>query len=172
MNKIRFLIIISSILSAFVLLAVATETADVNEPNEQEAKIQTEVMEEAEVKAVDANSPEATLMKAWTDVERAIDSEAKQWLKLEMNQRVELARAAQRATEAQMKLLKMIAETEGATQITAAIDKILETETAKVDEVLDEAREARRQERLKEMEERRKAREELRKSRRDKMNQP
>jgi GTP1/Obg family GTP-binding protein len=84
-----------------------------------------------------------------------------------MAQRIDFARTAQRTTEAQLELLKMIAESEGATQTVAAIDKILKDRAAKVDEVLDQAREERRQERIKELEEKRKAREEMRQNRRE-----
>jgi hypothetical protein len=170
-EKVRFLVLCGAILSACVLLAVAAEPAEVNESTTEETTTHAEGMEEAEAEATEPNSPEARLARAWADVERAVDSEAKHWLELEMAKRVEFAKAAQRATEAQLHLLRMIAESEGAMQTVAAVDKIVEVRAARVDEVLDEAREARRQERLKEMEERRKAREEMRKNRRERMGQ-
>ncbi len=167
MGKIRFLAIWGLILSACVLLAVAAETAEEDESTTEDAVMHAEETEQVEVEAAEPNSPEEMLKKAWVDADRAGDSEAKGWLELEMDKRIEFARAAQKTTEAQLQIVKMIAESEGATQTVAAIDKILEARVAKVDEVLDEAREARRQERIKELEERRKAREEMRKNRRD-----
>jgi hypothetical protein len=167
-DKTRLLVICGVILSAFVLIALA---ADMNEPADKKTITQPKDVNEAQAKPLDVNSPEAKLNKAWADADRASDSEAKGWLKLEMEQRVDFARAAMRTTEAQLDLLKMIAESEGAKQTVDAIDKILKARAAKVDEVLDEAREARRQERIKELEEKRKAREELRQSRREKVNQ-
>jgi hypothetical protein len=170
-EKIRFLAICGAILSACILLAVAAEVPEGDEPTTEETMRHAEGIEETEAEAAEPNSPEEMLKRAWADVNRANDSEAKRWLDLEMDKRIEFARASQRATEAQMRLLKLIAESEGASETVAAIDKILEVKKAKVDEVLDEAREAKRQERLKELEDRRKAREEMRKNRREKMGQ-
>jgi hypothetical protein len=170
-EKVRFLVLCGAILSACVLLAVAAESADENEPAAKENVMHAEAAEPNSPETAEPESPEARLRRAWADTERAVDNEAKHWLELEMAKRVEFARAAQRTTEAQLRLLRMIAESEGAMQTVAAIDKITEARAARVDEVLDEAREARRQERLKEMEERRKAREEMRKNRREKMGQ-
>ena len=168
MSKTRLLIILSVILSVITLIAFA---ADMNEPTNDEATMQSKDANEAQAAAPDPNSPEAKLDKAWSDAERANNSEARGWMELEMSQRINFARTAQRTTEAQLDFLKMIAESEGATQTVAAIDKLLEARAAKVDEVLDEAREARRQERIKEMEERRRAREEMRQNRRDRTSQ-
>jgi len=170
-EKVRFLVVCGAILSACVLLAVAAEMADENESTAEESVMHAERMEEEKTEATEPNSPEEMLKKAWADVDRASDSEAKHWLELEMDKRIEFARASQRTTEAQMRLLKLVAESEGATETVAAIDKILEVKSANVEEVLDEAREAKRQERLQQMEERRKAREEMRKNRREKMGQ-
>jgi len=170
-DRTRILVIYGMILSAFVLLALAADTAEENEPADDETVMQAEELDEAEAESAEPNVPETVLSKAWYNADRASDSESKQWLKLEMEQRIDFARAAKRTTEAQLHLLKMIAESEGATQTVAAIDKILEARAAKVDEVLDEAREAKRQERLKELEERRMAREEMRQKRRERSNQ-
>jgi hypothetical protein len=170
-DKTRLLVICGVILSVSVIMASATDTADVNEPADDETVMQYEDVNESQAETPEPNSPEAMLNRAWAEAERANDSEAKGWLKLEMEQRIEFARAAKKTTDAQLELLKMIAESEGATQTIAAIDKILEERAAKVDEVLDEAREARRQERIKELEERRRAREEMRQSRRERTNQ-
>jgi hypothetical protein len=170
-DKIRIIVICSVILSALVLMALAADTADVNKPEDDKTPMQAEDVNEVQDETLDPDSPEAKLNKAWADAERANDSEAKGWLKLEMEQRVDFARAAQRTTEAQLDFIKMIAEAEGATQTVAAIDKIIEDRATKVDEVLDEAREERRQARIKELEEKRKAREELRQSRRERSNQ-
>jgi hypothetical protein len=164
-DKTRLLVICGFILSVFVPIALAADTNDVNEPAENEAVMQLEDVNEAQTEVPDTNSPEAKLNKAWSDAERANDSEAKGWLKLEMAERINFARTAQRTTETQLELLKMIAESEGATQTVAAIDKLLEDRAAKVDEVLDQAREERRQERIKELEEKRKAKEEMRQNR-------
>lgn len=166
-NKTKLLAICCSILSVFVLMAFA---ADMNEPSDDETMMKSSDANET-AETLDPNSLEAKLNKAWFDAERANNSEAKGWLKLEMDQRVDFARAAQRTTEAQLEYLKMIAESEGAAQTVEAIDKLIEVRTAKVDEVLDEAREARRQERMKELEERRRAREEMRQKRRDRTSQ-
>jgi len=170
-DKTRLLVICSAILSVIVLVALAADTNEVSQPADNNTVMQHEDVNEAQAETPDPNSPEAKLNKAWVDADRANDSETKGWLKLELDQRIEFARAAKRTTDTQLDLLKMIAESEGATQTVAAIDKLLEARAAKVDEALDQAREARRQERIKEMEERRKAREEMRQNRRERTNQ-
>jgi hypothetical protein len=170
-DKTRLLVICGIILSVFALIALAADMAEENEPATDEAVMQFGDVNETQPEMPDPNSHEAKLNKAWADAERANNSEARGWLKLEMAQRIDVARAAKRTTDAQLDLLKMIAESEGAAQTVAAIDKLLEDRAAKVDEALDQAREERRLERIKELEERRKAREEMRQNRRERTTQ-
>ena len=174
------------ILSVVVLLSGATAADEEGEPNglQPEAagapeeplvpvpEVQGPARPEDVNAAGDANSFEARVERGWVEIEQAADSEARGWMALEMDKRTEFTRTAQRTTEVQLHLLRLVAESEGATQTVAAIDKILEARSAKVEEVLDEAREARRQERIKQREERRKALEEKLKSRREQTSQP
>jgi hypothetical protein len=161
-KKFRFLTCCGVILSVCVLLAVAD---DANEPVKEIKIEQVEAVNNVEIKTAEPNYIETEIDKAWADADRALDGEAKNWLNLEMDERVEFARASEKTTKSQFELLRLIAASEGATQTIEAMDKLLEARTAKVDEVLDEAREARRQEHLKDLEERRKAFEERRKRR-------
>lgn len=175
MAKVRFLVAAGVVLSVIGLLsAAAMEEAVVDEGQSVSAPSEKpqESRRAEEANVVDANSFEARVERGWVEVDQAADSEARGWMELEMDKRSEVTRAAQRTTEAQLQLLRLLAESESATQTVAAIDKILEARSAKVQEVLDEAREAKRQERIKQREERRKALEEKRKSRREQMSQP
>ena len=186
MERVRLLMVLGLILSVVVFLSVAAAADQEGEPNglqpeaagaPEEALVPVEEVrgpaEPQDVNAaVDANSFEARVERGWTEIEQAADSEARGWMALEMDKRIEFTRTAQRATEAQLQLLRLIAESEGATKTVAAIEKILEAKSTKVEEVLDETREARRQERIKQREERRKALEEKLKSRREQTSQP
>ena len=84
MDKTRLLVICGVILSVFVFSALA---ADVNEPANSEAVMQSADVNESQAATLDPNSPEAKLNKAWADAERANDGEAKGWLELEMSRR-------------------------------------------------------------------------------------
>jgi hypothetical protein len=165
-------------------LAVAAEPGDGNEPGQtlqQESAAgevapavtdETPIVEGAnDINAPDLNSPEEKLKKAWAEVNEATDSEARDWMDLETEKTLGLARASLRTTEAQLNLIKLVAQSEGATQTVAAIDEVLRIRSAKLDAVAERAKDARREERLREREERRKAIEERRKSRREQMNQ-
>ena len=176
MKKARFLVAAGVILSVIGFLAVAAMEEEPVADEGQSVSASSEEPQEsgqaAEANAVDANSFEARVERGWVEIEQATDSEAKGWMELEMDKRIEFTTAAHRTSEAELQLLRLIAESEGAAQTVAAIDKMLEARSAKVQEVLDEAREARRQERMKEREERRRALEEKRRSRREQTSQP
>jgi hypothetical protein len=118
---------------------------------------------------IDPNSPEAVLAEAWREFEMASSSEGRQLDGLDTAKRLRLARAAKRQSDAEFKLLRLVAEQEGAMKTVAVIDKMMAVRNQKLESALDEAKEARREEMIKEREERRKAIEERRKSRREQM---
>jgi hypothetical protein len=116
---------------------------------------------------LDLNSPEDKIAEAWKEFESASNGEGRQLNDLDTDKRFRLARAAKRQSLAELNLIRLVAEQEGATQTVEAIDKMIEMRSVKLDAALDEAKDARRQERMKEREERRRVLEERRKSRRD-----
>jgi hypothetical protein len=116
---------------------------------------------------LDPNSPEAKIAEAWKEFESASNGEGRQLNDPDTDKRFRLARAAKRQSLAELNLIRLVAEQEGATQTVEAIDKMIEMRLVKLDAALDEAKDARRQERMKEREERQRVLEERRKSRRD-----
>ena len=121
---------------------------------------------EAQV-VLDPNSPEAKIAEAWKEFESASNGEGRQLNDLDTDKRFRLARAAKRQSLAELNLIRLVAEQEGATQTVEMVDKMIEMRLVKLDAALDEAKDARRQERMKEREERQRVLEERRKSRRD-----
>lgn len=172
MRKIRFLMLFAIILSVFMFVAGSAD--DANEPvlNENEEAVQETEPNDADVVQAEPNETavaqeepeEITLEQAWTDANDAFDAESRSWMR-EGAEQVNIAKAALRTTETELRLLKMIAISEGADETVAAIDKLLQNRVAKVDELLDRAKNSRREEIMRQKEERRKAYEERRRNR-------
>lgn len=195
MEKIKFMLVLAAILSGCVLFAWAEGPEEEAEPGQSQEgqtipgvdeSIMHEMMgavlvdpnspkaqavldpnsPEAQV-VLDPNSPEAKIAEAWKEFESASNGEGRQLNDLDTDKRFRLARAAKRQSLAELNLIRLVAEQEGATQTVEAIDKMIEMRLVKLDAALDEAKDARRQERMKEREERQRVLEERRKSRRD-----
>ncbi len=195
MEKIKFMLVLAAILSGCVLFAWAEGPEEEAEPGQsQEGQTIPGVAEsimhemgavlvdpnspEAQAaldpnspldpnSSLDPNSPEAKIAEAWKEFESASNGEGRQLNDLDTDKRFRLARAAKRQSLAELNLIRLVAEQEGATQTVEAIDKMIEIRSVKLDAALDEAKSARREEMIKEREERRKVLEERRKSRRD-----
>jgi hypothetical protein len=169
-KNVRFLVVAGVILSVIGFLALAAGNGESATGEQQKAPAVTEKASEpnqAGPGKAEPNSPQERIAAAWQEFEMASNSDARQMGDLETEKRFRLARAAKRQAEAEFKLIRLIAEQEGATATVAAIDKMTEIRYAKLDADLDEAKSAWREERVKEREERMKAREERRKTRRE-----
>ncbi|MFA5783946.1 MAG: hypothetical protein WC962_03595, partial [Phycisphaerae bacterium] len=144
-------------------LFVASCADDANEPNNPNEEL-SQVTKPEDTAVVEEATKELALEQAWADANSAFESESRGWMR-EEGEQVNIARASLRTTQAELQLLRMIAQSEGAENTVAAIDKLLADRTAKVEQVTERAKNSRREEIMRQREERRKAYEERRKNR-------
>ena len=122
----------------------------------------------------DSNAPEVKprwleeLEEALGEVNQQSQQEMREWMRGEVEHKMNLAIAVQEQVTAELNFIRELAVEEGAVKTTEAIDRLLASRDERLGEIVKKMEEERRRERLKEREEKRgRDREQRRKDRED-----
>ena len=119
---------------------------------------QEEVVKEAEkevVKEDEEQMPEDANDKEWQQVKKSGEQEGSQWLRATAENIAVLAKSVHEQGQKELQVLRQIAEQEQATETVKAIDQLLAIRSERYEQVIEKAKDERRQRMLQKREEKR-----------------